>query len=530
MFTEEYENETRETPVSEEASDSVSAGESSGEDTVREPADESTVFIPEPDPESGTDAGTVYRAEWKSGPEPEKNPVPEPKAEKNTEKPRKKHPFLRKIAATVALAILFGAISGGIFYLVNRNTIAPESGQTPQKQTENPGTEEDSRSEPSSVELNTGEIRSSSEVIAEALAKLGETQEGVLTVPQIAVILQPAMVSVSCTGTKQVSSIWGSQEYQFSSAGSGIIVGTNETELLIVTNNHVISGADSISVQFVDGESNQAFLKGANESNDLAVIVVRLEELKEETKNAIVCAELGDSDDLAIGEWVVAVGNALGLGQSVTVGIVSALNRSVKDENGNTAYLIQTDAAINPGNSGGALVNLRGQVIGINSAKYADEAVEGMGFAIPINTAMPILEELMTRTTRIAVTDPAKMAYLGLTVYDISASAQLGYGMPAGVYINSVSEGFAAAEAGLQKGDIITAFDGETVSSRTALSKILSYYEAGETVTLTIQRLQNGGNYQEMQIEVTLSLRPSSEAEGVPAPEKGRGRGGESGF
>ena len=533
MLTEEYENEIRNEPVPEETREPDAAPGADPFPADPEPAESVPETVPAEEPEGKPEEEPAARSERTFEPEPEPAPVRDPGPEKKADSPKKKHPALRMIAATLALAILFGVVAGGIIYLMNRGAAvpAPQQGQEEQQGgREKPEGSGSADSEPSSVELNNGEIRSAADVIAEALAKLEETQEGILTVPQIAVIMQPAMVSVSCTGTKEVSSIWGTQEYQYSSAGSGIIVGTNETELLIVTNNHVISGADSITVQFANGEDNQAYVKGASEANDLAVIVVRLEEIKAETKAAIACAELGDSDALSIGESVVAVGNALGRGQSVTLGIVSALNRSVTDENGNTALLIQTDAAINPGNSGGALVNLRGQVIGINSAKYADEAVEGMGFAIPINTALPILEDLMSRTTRIAVTDPEKMAYLGITVYDISASAQQAYGMPAGVYVNSVAEGFAAEAAGLQKGDVITAFEGETVTSRASLSKILSYYEAGETVTITVQRPQVAGEYQKVEIQLTLSKRPNTESETAPSPGKGRRGSGETGF
>ena len=356
--------------------------------------------------------------------------------------------------------------------------------------------------------------------MADALKKAELAERDQLTIPQINIIMEPAMISVNCTGTTTVSTFFGTQQYKTASAGSGIIVGENETELLIVTNNHVIADAESISVQFVDESSIPALVKGTDALNDLAVIVVKLEDIPDETMDAIAYAELGDSDALVIGEGVVAIGNALGFGQSVTNGIVSALNRAVKDDNDNTAYLIQTNAAINPGNSGGALVNMHGQVIGINSSKYADEAVEGMGFAIPINTALPILQDLMNRTTRTTVTDDEKAAYLGVSVADISSTAQEAYGMPAGVYISEVTKGLAAEKAGMMKGDILTEFDGESVTTRTALVKLLSYYEAGETVKVTVQRYERG-TYSPVELTVTLGVRPKEEeTEEAPASQQ----------
>lgn len=438
--------------------------------------------------------------------------------EKAERKQKRKASFLRRAAGTLALALIFGVVAGAVIAGINHSTLfAPSqnavqedsgSGRTIPQRNDPDG---DGNALPAGFTASgSGKLQSTSSAMAEALKKAELAERDQLTIPQINIIMEPAMVSVNCTGMATVSTFFGTQQYKTASAGSGIIVGENETELLIVTNNHVIAEVEDISVKFVNDDSIPALVKGTDAVNDLAVIVVKLADISEETMNAIAYAELGDSDALVIGEGVVAIGNALGFGQSVTNGIVSALNRAVKDDNENTAYLIQTNAAINPGNSGGALVNMHGQVIGINSSKYADEAVEGMGFAIPINTALPILEDLMTRTTRTVVEDNEKAAYLGVSVSDISSSAQQAYGMPAGVYIAEVTKGLAAEKAGMLKGDILTKFDGETVSSRSALVKLLTYYEAGETVTVTVQRSERG-EWNPVELTVTLSQRPKEE-------------------
>ena len=448
--------------------------------------------------------------------------------EKAERKQKRKASFLRRAAGTLALALIFGVVAGAVIAGINHSTLFAPSSNTVQEDSGSGRTipqrndpDGDGNALPAGFTASgSGKLQSASSAMAEALKKAELAERDQLTIPQINIIMEPAMVSVNCTGMATVSTFFGTQQYKTASAGSGIIVGENETELLIVTNNHVIAEAEEISVQFVNEDSIPALVKGTDAVNDLAVIVVKLADISEETMNAIAYAELGDSDALVIGEGVVAIGNALGFGQSVTNGIVSALNRAVKDENENTAYLIQTNAAINPGNSGGALVNMHGQVIGINSSKYADEAVEGMGFAIPINTALPILEDLMTRTTRTVVEDNEKAAYLGVSVSDISASAQQAYGMPAGVYIAEVTKGLAAEKAGMLKGDILTKFDGETVSNRSALVKLLTYYEAGETVTVTVQRSERG-EWNPVELTVTLSQRPKEEEPAeTEAPEK----------
>ena len=310
---------------------------------------------------------------------------------------------------------------------------------------------------------------------------------------------------------------YGTRQYQSAGSGSGIIVGENDSELLIATNNHVVSGATTLTVCFADGdvvgaeEETQAMasgdssgndvdvdnavsakIKGTDEENDLAVIAVEKSDIPEATMSKIKIAQLGSSDDLVVGEQVVAIGNALGYGQSVTSGWVSALNRSISTEEGETSGLIQTDAAINPGNSGGALLNMKGEVIGINAAKYADSQVEGMGYAIPISKAEPILEELMNRQTRDKVEDSSKVGYLGIKAADLTTEAIQMYNMPAGAFLTQVTEGGAADNAGIKKGDIIVKLDGQKVSGKDDLVSKLQYYESGETIEVVIARAESG--------------------------------------
>ena len=296
------------------------------------------------------------------------------------------------------------------------------------------------------------------------------------------------------------------QAYESESSGSGIIIGKTDTELLMVTNNHVVSGAQDLSVGFVDESVAEAAVKGTDADHDIAVIAVKLSDLSEDTLSASKVIEIGSSSNLEVGEQVVAIGNALGYGQSVTTGIVSALNREVTiDNTANT--LIQTDAAINPGNSGGALLNSKGEVIGINEAKYADTSVEGVGYAIPISKAKAIIDDLMTRTTKIAVSE-SEQGYLGVQLQNIDESMAKMYGMPQGVYVYKIMEDSAAAGSDLHEKDIITKLDGEKISNYADLAKLLTYYKSGDTITLTVQSLVNG-SYQEREVQVTLKQRPA---------------------
>lgn len=290
-------------------------------------------------------------------------------------------------------------------------------------------------------------------------------------------------------------------EYQ----GSGIIIGKNDEELLIVSNNHVVADADTLSVGFIDNQAYEAVVKGTDAENDLAVIAVKLSDISEDTMSKIKVATVGDSDSLKVGEQVVAIGNALGYGQSVTTGIVSATNRQVGDSKSENGF-IQTDAAINPGNSGGALLNMQGEVIGINSAKYSSTEVEGMGYAIPISKAQNIIDTLMTKKTRTQVAD-TEQGYLGVQIKNIDAATSQQLGMPQGVFIYKIVEGGAASKSDLREKDIITKFDGQSIKTYDDLTNMLKYYEGGTTVTVTVQSLENG-QYVERNVDITLDKKP----------------------
>ena len=312
----------------------------------------------------------------------------------------------------------------------------------------------------------------------------------------------PSVVSITNTQLYQSNSWFGpSQTYEVPSSGSGIIVGQNDSELLIVTNNHVVSDTEGLTVTFADESTADAAIKGTDSEADLAVIAVPLDSISADTKSKIKAATLGDSDSLKMGQGVIAIGNALGLGQSVTVGHVSALNREINVDD-TTKTVIQTDAAINPGNSGGALLNSKGEVIGINEAKYADTSVEGVGYAIPISKAKAIIDDLMTRTTKIAVSE-SEQGYLGIQLQNIDESMAKMYGMPQGVYVYKIMEDSAAAGSDLHEKDIITKLDGEKISNYADLAKLLTYYKSGDIVTLTVQSLVNG-SYQEREVQVTF--------------------------
>lgn len=313
----------------------------------------------------------------------------------------------------------------------------------------------------------------------------GSFTGGTKDISAIASQAMPSVVSITNKSVQEMRLFGQSQAFESESRGTGIIIGQTDTELLLVTNHHVVNGADEISVGFVDGEIAEAKRKGSDTGRDLAVLSVKMEELSDKTKGAIRVIELGKSSELQVGEQVVAIGNALGYGQSVTTGIVSALNREVIIEN-NTNTLIQTDAAINPGNSGGALLNMDGQLVGINSAKYSDTNVEGMGYAIPVDDVVDIIEGLMNRTIREEKAPEGEQGFLGITGQDVTSDVSDAYDMPKGVYITSVEEGSGAAAAGLKKGDIITRFDGSSVGTLAELKEQLSYYKTGEQVKLTV--------------------------------------------
>ena len=338
-------------------------------------------------------------------------------------------------------------------------------------------------------------------------------------VSQVVEEAMPAVVAVASTAVYQMPDFgfgWffggGSQSYEVPSSGSGIIIGENDTELLIVTNNHVVQDTVSLKITFVDDTAVDAAVKGTDTDTDLAVISVPLDQIPQETKEKIAVARLGDSDGLKVGQGVIAIGNALGYGQSVTVGYVSALNREIKTSDGNARVLLQTDAAINPGNSGGALLNMKGEVIGINAAKYSSTEVEGIGYAIPVSGVQDILDELMNRKTRSEVAEE-KRGYLGIQGTTVDEDAAAAFGMPKGVYVYKILKDGAAADSQLREKDIITKLDGMTVKSMQELQKFLKGYEAGETIELLVQR-QEDGQYKEIQIPVTLTGLPGSVVSG----------------
>ncbi len=407
--------------------------------------------------------------------------------EGNKDKKKKKSDsFARKVGTFFACGISFGLAASLIFV-----GIVKASGVTEVKDL-------DTTVEVSTKEDIIGEVQ-----LPATPATTMVQAEGGMGISEIVEVSMPSIVSITNTGVEEMISMFGRMEYEATSAGSGIIIGQNETELLIATNNHVVSGSDELSVCFGDEEEVvSAKIKGTDTSNDLAIIAVELDDLNAETKANIAIAKLGDSDELKVGDQVVAIGNALGYGQSVTTGIVSAKDREVTIDDISTK-LIQTDAAINPGNSGGALLNMKGEVIGINSSKFASTQVEGMCYAIPITTAQPILEELMLRETRDIVAEE-EQGYLGISCQNVSADISEMYNIPRGVYVLGTDEGSAADNAGLQKGDIITKFDGSSISDYDELKGILQYYKAGETVELTIERAAEDGGYQEKVVLVSL--------------------------
>lgn len=355
----------------------------------------------------------------------------------------------------------------------------------------------------------TGNISSGSSSKASQTATLQQTKSSVSSdIADIAANAMPSVVSITNMSVQQVQNFFGqSGEQEVESTGSGIIIGQNDSELLVVTNNHVVEGSETITVSFVDESSVEANIKGTDASLDVAVVAVPLEGISSDTMDAISVATLGDSTALKVGEPAIAIGNALGYGQSVTTGIISATDRVLTDSGSDTAF-IQTDAAINPGNSGGALLNANGEVIGINSAKLSDTTVEGMGYAIPISDVSDVLTNLMNQETKTKVSD-AEKGYIGIQGVDVTSDSAERYNMPEGVYVSSLIKGGGAESAGLQEGDIITGLNGTTIDNMTTLQNELSYYTQGTTVTVTIQR-QNGNAYEAQDIQVKLGAQSNN--------------------
>lgn len=429
---------------------------------------------------------------------------------------RNQNSFQKKAGATIALAVIFGLVAAVVFQAAN---FAADRFLNTGK---------------SSVQIKTTDSVNFQETASDdstADKVLSDSENG--TVAAVAQASMPSVVAITTVSVQEIPSFFGysSRQYKSASTGSGIIVGDNDDELLIATNNHVVDGATTLSVCFIgddvanaetetvnagdNGDLNvedavSAKIKGTDADNDLAVVAVKKSDIPEDTLNQIKIAQIGSSDDLAVGQQVVAIGNALGYGQSVTSGWISALNRTISTDDGtNSTGLIQTDAAINPGNSGGALLNMKGELIGINSAKYADSAVEGMGYAIPISKAKPILEELMNRETREKV-DSSKKGYLGVSLANLTTEAIEMYNMPTGAFVRNVENDSPAQEAGICKGDIIVKFDGQKVSDGDDLLDKLQYYKSGEKIEAVIARATNG-EYEENTIELTLGTRPDNE-------------------
>lgn len=406
----------------------------------------------------------------------------------------------KKVLVTLGLAVLFGVVAGGI--IIGSSMIVHKEIKNEQKtEYQLPTTELPQQ------ENADGDSNSAAGSGSDATEEVSAGTTGEYTVAQVAKSCMPSVVSITNASVKTVQDFFGGvQQYPSESSGSGIIVGQNDSEILVATNNHVVADADTITVAFDDDAVYEAQVKGTDSDNDLAVVAVKIADMSEDTLKSIKVVSIGNSDELEIGEQVVAIGNALGYGQSVTSGWISAVNREVTDEEGKTTgKLIQTDAAINPGNSGGALLNMQGELIGINSAKAAATEVEGMGYAIPISVAQPILDELMNRETRYKA-DEDHAGYIGVTCLNVDSTSAQTYGIPLGAFVDSVEEGGPAQTAGIQKGDVIVKFDGMTVSSSSDLVGKLEYYQAGETVEVVISRAQNG-EYQEQTVSVTLGKK-----------------------
>ena len=400
--------------------------------------------------------------------------------------PHNKRTFWKKGVAVVASAAVFGGVAGGAFYGIAGNQIKKLDALT------NTTTEV----------ASTTSAATTQSLSLTSTASVGNGMD----VSTIAENVMPSVVAINISAIVEQQGMFGyTQQYEAEGSGSGIIIGENDSELLMVTNNHVVSDATTVNVTFADGESYEAQVKSTDSDTDLAIVVVKLSDIKESTMNQIKIATIGDSDSLKVGEQVVAIGNALGYGQSVTTGIVSAKDRT---NSTNTTPLIQTDAAINPGNSGGALLNMKGEVIGINSSKYSDTTVEGMGYAIPITAVQDRLDDLMNRQTREKV-DESEKGYLGISCATVSSDVSEAYGIPEGVLVTDVASKSAAEKAGIKANYVITKIDGQSISSAEELTEKLNYYAVGETVPITYEYLKDDA-YVEKTVDVTLMENPNA--------------------
>lgn len=408
------------------------------------------------------------------------------KKAKSPKTPHNKRTFWKKGVAVVASAAVFGGVAGGAFYGIAGNQIKKLDALT------NTTTEV----------ASTTSAATTQSLSLTSTASVGNGMD----VSTIAENVMPSVVAINISAIVEQQGMFGyTQQYEAEGSGSGIIIGENDSELLMVTNNHVVSDATTVNVTFADGESYEAQVKSTDSDTDLAIVVVKLSDIKESTMNQIKIATIGDSDSLKVGEQVVAIGNALGYGQSVTTGIISAKDRT---NSTNTTPLIQTDAAINPGNSGGALLNMKGEVIGINSSKYSDTTVEGMGYAIPITAVQDRLDDLMNRQTREKV-DESEKGYLGISCATVSSDVSEAYGIPEGVLVTDVASKSAAEKAGIKANYVITKIDGQSISSAEELTEKLNYYAVGETVPITYEYLKDDA-YVEKTVDVTLMENPNA--------------------
>ena len=435
----------------------------------------------------------------------------------NKKNPKNSKKLAKKIGAITLSAVLFGSVAAGSFQAVNY--FSPFS-----KTTGSSG--------------STASNNSSSTSLLKTTAVSGSSNTGSLDVSDITTSAMPSIVAITNKSVQEVQDYFSQfgfggqgqpQTQETESQGSGIIIGKNDSELLMVTNNHVVEGADTLSVCFIDNQVYEAAIKGTDPENDLAVIAVPLDSISDDTMSKIAVASIGDSDSLKVGEQVVAIGNALGYGQSVTTGIVSAVNRTLSSNSSDTqdsnssddsssATYIQTDAAINPGNSGGALLNMNGEVIGINSAKLASTEVEGMGYAIPISRVSDIIDYLMNQTTRTKV-DSDKQGTIGIKGINVTSDVQEKYNLPEGIYVSEVTSGSAAEKAGITSGSVITKFDGKSVTDIESLQDLLQYYKAGETVELTLQ-VPDSDSYKEKTVSITLGSKSATSSDSNSQPER----------
>ena len=430
----------------------------------------------------------------------------------NKKNPKNSKKLAKKIGAITLSAVLFGSVAAGSFQAVNY--FSPVSKTT-------------------NSSSQTSKSNSSSASLLKTTTTSDSSNKGSLDVSDITTSAMPSIVAITNKSVQEVQDYFSqfgfrgqgqTQTQETESQGSGIIIGKNDTELLMVTNNHVVEGADTLSVCFIDNKVYEANVKGTDAENDLAVIAVPLDSISDDTMSQIAVASIGDSDSLKVGEQVVAIGNALGYGQSVTTGIVSAVNRALSNNSSDTqdsnsssddsssATYIQTDAAINPGNSGGALLNMNGEVIGINSAKLASTEVEGMGYAIPISRVSDIIDNLMNQTTRTKV-DSDKQGTIGIKGINVTSDVQEKYNLPEGIYVSEVTSGSAAEKAGITSGSVITKFDGKSVTDIESLQDLLQYYKAGETVELTLQ-VPDSDSYKEKTVSISLGSKSDTSSDG----------------